>query len=439
MDKLIREMMEGKRVVLLGFGREGQSSYRLIRSILPDQQITIADKNEQIREHELLRDDAKVSFTLGASYLEGLERFDLVVKSPGITLKDIEPPLELSRITSQTDLFLRVYANQVIGVTGTKGKSTTSSLIYHILNNAGMDTLLMGNIGTPAFHFIDRIGPETKIVFELSSHQLQYIIRSPHIAVLLNLYEEHLDAYRSFEEYQLAKMNITKYQQDGDFFIYNADDPLVVKHAETFKREQTMIPVALEGEVGAFDFHNRYLKGDHNRRNVLAAVAVSIVCGLEDFDISEGIDSFKGLAHRMEFTGRFNGIDFYNDSIATIPEACMAAVLAIPKVDTVILGGFDRGVEYGRLAEFLLESDVQTFILTGMAGGRIGDAMEKFGTRGKRLVRIHRFDEFLTPALKYTRPGCVCLLSPAAASYDEFRSFEERGMRFNELVRKENS
>jgi UDP-N-acetylmuramoyl-L-alanine---L-glutamate ligase len=439
MDSLIRELMEGKRVLLLGFGREGQSSYRLIRSVLPGQQITIADANGKIREHELLKGDSDIAFSLGKDYLQGLDRFDLIVKSPGISLKDIKPPADPVRITSQTDLFLRRYAQQVIGVTGTKGKSTTSSLIYHILNSAGKDALLLGNIGTPAFHFTDRIAPETRIVYELSSHQLQYIVRSPHIAILLNLYQEHLDAYRSFEEYQLSKMNITKYQQEGDFFIYNADDPLVVRHAESFRREQSMIPYSLTGEVGGFDFHNRYLKGDHNRRNMLAAVDACILCGLEDFDISEGIDSFKGLAHRMEYTGRFHGIDFFNDSIATIPEACMAAVMSIPLVDTVILGGFDRGVDYSILAEFMLESDVQTLILTGMAGGRIGEEMEQMGTRGKRVIRIHRFDDFLAPALKYTRPGHVCLLSPAAASYDEFRSFEERGMRFTELVRKDNA
>jgi UDP-N-acetylmuramoylalanine--D-glutamate ligase len=349
-------------------------------------------------------------------------------------MKDIPYSFARTVITSQTDLFLRRYASQVIGVTGTKGKSTTASLVSHILDNAGRDAVLLGNIGTPAFHFLERIGEGTRIVFELSSHQLEHIVRSPHVAILLNLYQEHLDAYRSFEDYQLAKMNIAEFQQKGDFFIYNADDPLAAGHIGKHPWLQELVPVTLSAP-GSYHFHNRYLKGDHNLRNTLAAVAACRIEGLDDTEIAEGIDSFKGLAHRMEFVGRFHGIDFYNDSIATIPEACIAAVRAIPGVDTLLLGGFDRGVDYGPLADFLLTSGVRSFIVTGMAGARIAEAMEKQGLRGKRLIRIHRFDEFLPHAVKYTAPGHVCLLSPAAASYDEFRSFEERGMRFAELVK----
>ena len=438
MDELIRDMMEGKRVLLLGFGREGQGSYDLIRRVLPDQLLTIADASEAIRANEKLTGDPLVTVKTGAGYLEGIGEYDVIVKSPGISLKDLAGRIDPSKITSQTDLFLRRFSGQVIGVTGTKGKSTTASLISHILTNAGRDAILLGNIGTPAFHFIDRITPGTLIVFELSSHQLQHVVRSPHIAVLLNLYQEHLDAYRSYEEYRLAKMNIMRFQQADDYFIYNADDPLVVAHAETLKGDQSLVPFSLQGGGMVYDFHNRYLRGDHNRRNVLAAVAACRICGVDDFGIDEGLDSFKGLAHRMEYVGEFHGILFYDDSIATIPEACMAAVRAIPDVDTLVLGGFDRGVEYGELAGFLLGSGVQTFLLTGMAGARIAEEMERQGSRGKRVIRIRRFDEFLEPALKYTRPGHVCLLSPAAASYDEFRSFEERGMRFVQLVQTNN-
>lgn len=437
MDRIIRETMEGRKVLLLGFGREGQSTYRLIRRFLPQQPIIIADASETVREHELLVGDNQLSLQLGNNYLDNLHRFDVVVKSPGVTLKDLAYTLSGTLITSQTDLFLRRYSSQVIGVTGTKGKSTTASLVYHILDNAGRDAVLLGNIGTPAFHFLERITERTLIVYELSSHQLEYIIRSPRISILLNIYQEHLDAYRSFEEYQLAKMNIAKYQHEGDYCIYNADDPLIREHIANLRGEQEFLPVTLSAqkEPKPYHFHNRYLRGDHNLRNVLVAATACRLTGLDDNNIAEGIDSFKGLGHRMEYVGHFHGIDFYNDSIATIPEACMAAVRAIPGVGTLLLGGFDRGVAYGELAEFLLESEVETFIVTGMAGARIAEAMENKGLQGKRLIRIHRFEEFLPHVIKYTQPGRVCLLSPAAASYDEFRSFEERGMRFAELVR----
>ena len=438
MDKVIREALQGKRVLLLGFGKEGQSTYSLLRRVLPEQPVTVADANGSVRDHERLAGDRNLEFITGPEYLDHLGDFEVVLKSPGISLKDVAGVPGSTVITSQTDLFLRRYHSQVIGITGTKGKSTTSSLIYHILRNAGRDAVLLGNIGTPAFHFTDMIGPETHIVFELSSHQLEYIRRGPRIGILLNLYQEHLDAYRSYEDYQLAKMNIAACQQPGDSFIYNADDPLVSSHAAGIRRGQQMIPFSLDAGGETFDFHNRYLRGDHNRRNLLAAVAACRLCGIDDFDISEGIDSFKGLAHRMEYVGNFHGIDFYNDSIATIPEACMAAVQAIPGVETLVLGGFDRGIDYAPLARFLLGSEVRNFLVTGMAGARIADAMETQGLGAKRLIRLHRFDEFIGFALKYTGPGGVCLLSPAAASYDEFRSFEERGMRFAGLAKKGN-
>ena len=434
MDKFIKELMTGKKVLLLGFGREGQSTYRLVRRILPAQELTIADASEHIAGLEGLKGDTHLSFRLGTAYLEDIRSFDLVIKSPGISLKDMDPPLDPGKITSQTDLFLRKYSSQVIGVTGTKGKSTTSSLICHILDQAGKDVILLGNIGTPAFHYTDRILPGTMVVFELSSHQLQYVERSPHIGIILNLYQEHLDAYRSFEEYQSAKMNIARFSGENDFLIYNAEDPLVLEQVGKLCQTMQRIPFSLKKDKSGLDFHNRYLKGDHNLRNALAAAAACRLCGLSGDEIADGMDSFKGLAHRMEFAGRFHGIDFYNDSIATIPEACMAAVRSIPNVDTLILGGFDRGVDYTELADFLIASRVSTFIVTGAAGMRIADAIEKKGAGQKRVIRIHRFDEFLPYALKYTQPGHVCLLSPAAASYDEFRSFEERGMRFTGLV-----
>ena len=209
---LIRRELENRKVLLLGFGREGQSSYRLIRRVLPELHLTIADADKAVGENEMLKNDRFVDLHLDEGYLEGLNSFERILKTPGISLKDIIYDLDPASITSQTDLFLSWYSGKVIGVTGTKGKSTTATLIYHILKLAGKDSLLMGNIGRPAFDFIDEISPETNLVYELSSHQLEYVRNSPHLAVLLNLYQEHLDAYRSFHDYQAAKMNIAKYQ-----------------------------------------------------------------------------------------------------------------------------------------------------------------------------------------------------------------------------------
>lgn len=494
MIDLLRQCLEGKKILLLGFGREGESSYRLIRKIVPQQIIGIADRNSGVQENKLLQEDPFVKFHCGEDYLDALPRFDLILKSPGISLANLKTPVETSKITSQTDIFLAFFSRQTIGITGTKGKSTTSSLIFHILTTDGQDAVLLGNIGTPAWHFLDRITPQTAVVNELSSHQLEYIHEGPHIALLLNIFEEHLDAYASYHDYQMAKLKITTTQATGDFLLYNADDPILKQyirestgqtangltkyqlritndspshpntpilsrpHTPTPPHHNTLIPLSLslQFETGSFkrgrelvirvpgreelvvrELHNRYLRGEHNLRNILAAITACWLHGVTEEAILDGLASFKGLAHRMEELGFYHGIRWVNDSIATIPEACMAAMQSIPEVDTLILGGFDRGISYDALAGFLIGDPVRTLILVGAAGRRIGTEMEQrdylIKTR-KNLFYINRFDEFLPLALKFTRQGATCLLSPAASSYDEFRSFEERGFRFRDLV-----
>jgi len=452
---LIRTKLEGKKVLLLGFGREGQSSYRLIRRVLPELQLTIADVDESVRENELLKGDHYVDFHLGEGYLEGLNTFGRILKSPGISLKDISYSFDPSSIISQTDLFLRRFSRQVIGVTGTKGKSSTATLIHHILKLAEKESLLMGNIGRPAFDVVDEVGPVTNLVFELSSHQLEYINCSPHIAVMLNLYQEHLDAYRSFHDYQVAKMNIAKYQVPGDYFFFNNDDERIRKlistmdlpgHFLTFSFHDGLsegcyiqngrIVYSYGGQTeNIFDLNREIkLKGDHNLMNIMAAAGVCKQLGIDGKIIAEGISSFRGLEHRIEYVGEYNEIHFYNDSIATVPEACMEAVKAISNVDTLILGGFDRGIDYSGLAKFLSTSGVRNLIFTGEAGRRILHEIRDIKNPRQTLFLLSRFDEFIEVVLNVTRKGSICLLSPAAASYDEFRNFEMRGKRFKELV-----
>ncbi len=443
---LIRNKIADKTVVLLGFGREGQSSYAVIRQIFPDKLINIADANKAIAENPILKDDPNIYLLTGPDYLDQLNTFDLLFRSPGIPLWSLISPdghegkkIPREKVTSQTDLFLQAYGSQVIGVTGTKGKSTTSSLIHHVLKIAGEDTVLLGNIGNPAFHFIDVIRPETKIVFELSSHQLEFIERAPHIAVLLNLFQEHLDAYPSYEAYQLAKINITKFQQSPDFLVYNDDDILLRERLQPYLTVRNCRPFSIRRETSSKEFmkihQDRFLKGEHNLKNILAAMNVARILGVSWESIEDGIATFKGLEHRLEYLGEFNGIHFYNDSIATIPEACMEAIKAVPDVDTLVAGGFDRGIDYSALAVFLCQSDVRNFILIGAAGKRIGVQMEQIPHEDKKLFYISRFDDLKAIAMHETKPGRACLLSPAAASYDEFNNFEERGKRFRKLVK----
>ncbi len=462
MIEYLRKRFTGKSIVLLGFGREGQASYSRLREAFPGKRLTIADASEAIRDNPLIAHDDAVALITGPGYLEQLQGFDAIFRSPGIPvwqlLQDQNHPggrIRRDQITSQTEIFLECFAGRVIGVTGTKGKSTTASLIHHILKTAGKDALLAGNIGSPVFHIADLVGPETIVVFELSSHQLEFITVAPHISVLLNLFQEHLDAYESYGQYQQAKVNVTRYQQEEDFLVYNMDDALVSGHVQPFCSHRRCYPFSVAGETGPGSFlrdgwacfsngrdtvpvwqihQDRFLRGEHNLKNILAAISVAMIHGIDPESVSDAVATFKGLEHRLEYVGEFGKIHFYNDSIATIPEACMEAVRAIPKVDTLVAGGFDRGIEYDDLASFLGKSGIRNIILAGEAGRRIGGLLEKFGNPDQKLFYINRFDDFREIAFRETLPGHACLLSPAAASYDEFRNFEERGRRFRDLV-----
>lgn len=462
MESFIREKFNGKYVAILGFGREGQEMYRRLRQWFPDMLITIADRNEQIIENKLVENDNFLQFKTGPGYLDGLDIFDIIVRSPGIAVWNLHDrfgnrmPAQVlrSKVTSQTELFLQVFGDQVIGVTGTKGKSTTATLISHILKEAGHDVILAGNIGNPVFHIIDQIRPETKVVLELSSHQLEFLTRAPHIAVFLNLFQEHLDAYESYHAYQQAKLNIISHQAPGDYSVINADDPLVMELTRPFHDpvqyhfsmesapgrgchvvSEEVIFSDGQNQIPVWKLHqDRFLRGEHNLKNIMAAIIACKILDIGNEAIGDAIGSFKGLEHRLEYVGEYGGIHCYNDSIATIPEACMEAVRAVPMVDTLVAGGFDRGIDYLALGNFLAGSSVRNLILTGPAGRRIGEAVVKNPHQGKSLFYIDRFDDFAPIAENVTAKGHVCLLSPAAASYDEFGNFEERGKRFRELV-----
>jgi UDP-N-acetylmuramoylalanine--D-glutamate ligase len=462
-DEFILSKMTGKMVAILGFGREGQSGFSLIRRLFPTAQIGIFDSDGKIRENPLLANDSFVTICTGKSYLDQIDHYDLILRSPGIPVWHLLSDqnggeagrIRTGKITSQTDLFLQFFHRQVIGVTGTKGKSTTASLIANILKTSGRDTILAGNIGNPVFHIAGLVGEETVVVLELSSHQLEFLTRGPHIAVMLNFFQEHLDAYSSYDAYQEAKLNITRYQTDEDFLVFSADDPILTEKTKPFLPLRKVYPFSVLSQHGdglsmendSLIFHHgnhhhpvwhihqdRFLKGTHNLKNIMAAATVAQLLDICHEDLEDGIATFKGLEHRLEYVGESAGIHFYNDSIATIPEACIEAIKSIPGVETLVAGGFDRGIDYEPLGRFLAASDVSHFILTGDAGIRIGSAIMAAGACSKTVHYIRRFDEFAEIAFRVTPSGSVCLLSPAAASYDEFRNFEERGRRFRALT-----
>lgn len=455
MDQVREYFQNFNNIIILGYGREGQSTYRFIRKIHPQKKLTIADRKKDLPDSfPDIFNDINTHLITGEKYLNTLDDYDLIIKSPGIRLPEGRTAKECN-LSSQTDIFLHFFKNQTIGITGTKGKSTSSSLLHHIFSTAGERSLLMGNIGIPPFDIIDKLDEKSLVVFELSSHQLLDVRHAPGIGVILNLFPEHLDFYKSSEDYFMAKMNIARYQSKEDCLIINEDDPFIRSYlAETEKKSKGysyslknsvvngcylksgqifFVGDGVSENIGRID--PRWdLKGRHNHSNILAAICACKLRGLSDQKIMEGISSFKGLEHRLEYVGCYHGIHYYNDSIATVPEATMAALDSIPDTDTLILGGFDRGLDYTQLIIQLKKTPISNFLFIGPAGKRMLQEFRQHGITANTVLHSNHLEEAMEVARRLTRQGHVCLLSPAAASYDDYKNFEERGRHYKRLA-----
>ena len=447
------EFLKNKNILILGFGLEGETSYKFIREYLPEQKLTIADMNEVIIEdYPYLSEDNNTILVLGKGYLEGLEKYDLIIKTPGLSLKDMDISKFKDKITSQLELVMRFLNVFTIGITGTKGKSTTSTLMYQIIKDQGKNVMLLGNIGEPIFNRIDEMSKDTILVLEMSSHALEFVKHSPDISMLINIFEEHLDHYESLEKYVEAKFNIAKYQTPGSHFIYNYDNKLMNEFKYLHKDDDYAVSINTipdtENKVYIKD-ENVYLndeklfninlkmnlKGMHNINNIMFIVTASKIIGLDIGKVLDTISNFKPLEHRMEFVATINGVSYYNDSIATIPESTMRGVEAIKNVNTLIVGGKDRGVNLDELIEFLLNSDIENIICLHTTGEYIYNKLER---SDKNLFKVNTMESAVNIAKKISRPGTNCLLSPAAASYGFFKNFEERGEIFKKCVLENN-
>lgn len=426
MNSIIQKLTD-KRILIFGYGREGKSTEDYIRNHIQFKSLDIFEgKIEDIRE----------------------EDYDYIIKSPGIVMLESNP-----KYTSQTELFLDEFCERTIGISGTKGKSTTSSMIAHVLNECGKKAILLGNIGRPCFDMIDEICDDTWVVFELSCHQLLHINRAPHIAVFLNLFEEHLDYYGTMERYFGAKSNIISHQTETDICFVGENVPKI-----PHKSEMNVI-------AGPLREYELSILGDHNRVNAeFVYQVVNRVCENKtpEVDIISAIKSFKGLPHRLEFFAEKDGIQFYDDSISTIPEACVNAVKSVKNAGTVIVGGMDRGIDYDILEDFIRKTPEVLFILCCKTGLRIYEELGfedasnsiypmEFGnvmstTYIKNPEKTHKndlpsnvmltvnLDYAYDEAIKNTEAGKAIILSPAAPSYGYFKNFEERGSYFKSLV-----
>ncbi len=453
MMKELLDYLKDKKILILGYGREGKSTYLFLRKNFPEKKLFIADKNKEILENNKeLIEDIDLEISLGENYLNGIEEYDLIIKAPGISFKGMDISKFEDKITSQLELFLEYFDIKTIGITGTKGKSTTSTLMYTILKEQNKDAFLVGNIGEPIFNDIEQMTKESIVVIELSSHALQYVKKSPNIAILLDIYEEHLDHYDSLEKYIEAKFNVAKFQKENDFFIYNANNYLINEYNFKFYKKHDY-KIILDENKNNIENNKVYIKdeciycndefvmnlnqkmnlrGMHNIGNIMFLIAVCNILNLDKKQMVETVSNFSPLEHRMEFVANVNGVDYYNDSIATIPESTIHSIEAIKNVGTLIVGGKDRGINLSTFCQYLKDSNIPNIICLHKTGEYIYDELEK---SDKKIYKTNDLKEAVEIAKKITEDGKSCLMSPAAASYGYFKNFEERGNLFKKYVK----
>ena len=446
MIEKIEPWIKGKRILLLGYGREGQSTWNVLRRLGTYKVLDIAD----LKAPAAVPEDGTVWHT-GPDYQKCMDDYDVVFKSPGIVLERPENEYRCS-ILSQTEVFFQCFRDQIIGITGTKGKSTVTTLLYHLLKQAGMDALLVGNIGIPALDHMDEVKPDTRIVFELSCHQLEYMTVSPHIGILVNIHEEHLDHYGTMEKYVEAKHHIFKNQRPDDILICNVQclpeegtcpSGLIRAGMDGSGKELDVVQeqdgtwVHFRGKSFCIPTDEIKLLGQHNYFDIGVAYGVCSILGMDDQVFARGLKTYEPLPHRLQYIGEREGVKYYDDSISTICDTTIQALKTLKDTDTVLIGGMDRGIDYRELIEYLSDCQVPHIILMEATGKRIYQEIHKYYPEFKnraRLILAEHLEDGVKRARQITRPGTSCVLSPAAASNGIFRNFEERGETFSRLV-----
>ena len=425
---MFKQDLENKKISIWGLGKEGISTLQFIQSNnIKCTELGILDQKEL----------PEIEGTKKISRLEELNEYDLIFKSPGIVAD--ATMIDINKLTSQTEEFIKILASQIIGITGTKGKSTTSSLTYTILKKYYPNTVLVGNIGIPCFNEINEIDEDTKIVFELSCHQLEFIRYSPHIAVILDLYPDHLDHYQTFENYINAKLNINKFQTDDDIFIYGKTCKKYINSKiknniciNDFIKDRTI--TTNNNSIQILDDETN-LVGEHNFFDIAVSYYIcSNMYKISNEEFKLALKDFRGLAHRLEYVATKDSVSYYDDSISTIGETTIEGLKALKNVNTLILGGMDRQIDYSNLEDFIIQDEnLDNLILMPDTGTRIYKELQDKGNN-KNCYLVNNLEKAVKKAKEVTKKGRSCLLSPAAASYGFFKNFEERGNTFQDLV-----
>jgi len=436
-------------VAIVGMGREGQSTYAFLRARFPTLGFNLYDEGwtaellERFGKDEL---STVYSGPLESHKIQG----SIVFKTPGIKPEKLicENPTA-QRMTSQADVFFELFGSQIIAVTGTKGKSTTSHLIAHVLRECGETVLLVGNIGEPMLDCVDAITPKTQIVVETSSFQAQTIHHGPKISVFLNLFPEHLDYYQTIQDYLLAKRNLFATQKATDICIYSMDQEPVIAAVTPLPPEKIGITAQVDYQVQAraralkdglywqgekiVDRSMISLKGQHNVFNCLPALVIAKLLGYSNEQIQAAFISAKPLPGRLEPVATINEITFFDDALATIPEATIAALNALgSSVQTLIVGGHERKQEFDALADAIAASSVQTLLYFPTTGSRIAEAVAS--RKQIQTIAVASMQEAVDAAFTATPKGASVLLSTASPSFGLFKDYRDRSTQYLQCI-----
>jgi UDP-N-acetylmuramoylalanine--D-glutamate ligase len=443
--------LKDKRVLVVGLGKSGVASALFLKA--HGARVTVSDSKPEaeLRDEILLLLDQGVTVETGGHGDRTFRGQDLIVVSPGVPFD--APQLEQARslgepVIGEIELAARFLPGPMIAITGANGKTTTTSLAGEIIACGNLPVLVGGNIGTPAITFVEQAKPETWIVLEVSSFQLETIVSfRPRIGVILNITPDHLDRHKTFENYVNAKARIFQNQGPDDFTVLNADDPTTAGLASRTPGQVFWFSRKKEVDRGAFVrggrifFHDRNgereimpvveipLKGAHNLENVLAGVAIGILSGCQPAKIRDAVKAFKAVEHRLEFVAQVAGVDYYNDSKATNVDATIKALESFPANIHLILGGKDKGSDYSVLND-LLRARVKRVYTIGAAAAKIESQIA--GTT--EIIPSQTLEKAVRHARESAVAGDVVLLAPACASFDQFENYEHRGRVFKELV-----
>lgn len=440
----------GRHFIVVGMARSGLAAARFLHSRGAKVTVNDARPEAALVEAEQLR-AAGLTVVGGGHPHELFASADCLVVSPGVPLST--PAFDWARragveIIGEVELAARFLRGRIVGITGTNGKTTTTSLIGEILGRGGLPVLVGGNIGEPLISLVDRSRDDGWVVAELSSFQLEAVEQlHVRVAVLLNITPDHLDRYDSMESYAAAKANILRRQEPGDVAILNADDARVAAMRaltparvlffsttrpldEGVSRRGDWVVARQDGvEQALISCADIPLRGAHNLENVMAALAAGLACGVHPDSMRETISSFKAVEHRLEFTAEISGVSFYNDSKATNVDAAIKSLEAFPGGITLILGGKDKGSDFSPLRRLVAERCRQV-ILIGAAAAKIGEALS--GTTP--LHRVDSMEDAVNLGFQLSVPGDTVLLAPACASFDMFDNYEHRGQVFKGAV-----